>query len=501
MSKIEMNRKKKLTRRDFIKSSSGAVALAGVAGSGLAITVAKVNASSVPKKWDEEADIVIVGTGYTGLVAAIEAKKLGLSVHLLEKMRMIGGNSVIAGGGANAADPFRQKRQGIEDSPELHFKHTFEGGDMINDPEKVKYMVEHALEDCVVYLERLGVVWPEKVVRGFGSLYERTHYIGTYTDKKGRKWRKGAANIYAMLDKLQELGQPILFQHEVIEIIRENTIAGRVLGVEVKVGNTKKLFKAKKGVILASGGFGANIDWVVKHDRRLAHTDTSNHRGATGECIKFAEDIGADTLHMDYIQAIPYQAKSPYKAMFFEIDSEEIRKVSPSMPYRIFVNKNGNRFVDEGQRRDVIKFAGCSQPLFDPLPTTEANSIEELEAKLKLPQGSLVETARRYNSACEAQKDEEFGKDPSILYPLKTPPFKAISKAIKRHHTMGGLLVKGTTGQVIDRWGKIIPGLYAAGEVTGGTHGANRLGHNGTVDCIVFGQLCAKTVAKEESMV
>jgi urocanate reductase len=230
----------------------------------------------------------------------------------------------------------------------------------------------------------------------------------------------------------------------------------------------------------------------------LAETDATNHKGATGECIKFAEDIGADTLHMDYIQCIPKVVTAPFKATFFQIESEDIRQASASMPYRIFVNSEGKRFVDEGARRDVIKFAVLSQQPFDPIDRVEAETIEELEEKLGIPKGNLVETVEKYNSYCDAKEDPEFGKDPAILVPLRTPPFVADSRAMARHHTMGGLRVKGTTGQVIDRWGEVIPGLFAAGEVTGGTHGANRLGHNATVDCIVFGRLCAEVVAAEE---
>lgn len=490
--------KKKLSRRSFLKSTGVAIAVAGTAAAGLGVKTANA-ASEIPKKWDKEADVIMIGSGYSGLAGTLEARRLGLSILVLEKMKMPGGNSIIADGGANAVDPVRQKRQGIVDSTDLHFKHTMEGGDNINDPVKVRYMVEHALDDCVNYLEKLGVVWPEKVVRGYGSLYERTHYIGTYTDKRGRKWQKGAANIYAMLDEMERIGQPILLNHEVTRIIREQTLSGRVLGVEVKVGKKTQYLKAKKGVVLASGGFGANLAWVIQLDRRLEHTGTTNQPGATGECIKFAEDVGADTLHMDYIQAIPLKdVVPPFKGMFFLIESEEVRKASPSMPYRIFVNKDGKRFVDEGARRDVIKAACLAQPLFEPKATVTADTIEELEAKVGLPKGVLVETVKKYNAACDAKKDPEFGKDKTILVPLKTPPFKALTRAIQRHHTMGGLLVKGTTGEVIDRWGKIIPGLYAAGEVTGGTHGANRLGHNGTVDSIVFGQTCAREIAKSK---
>ena len=454
--------RKSMSRRNFLKSTGAAVAVA--AASGMVGAKTAEAATKIPKKWDKEADIIMVGSGYSGLAGTLEARRLGLSVLVLEKMKTPGGNSIIADGGANAVDPVRQKRQGIVDSTDLHFKHTMEGGDNINDPEKVRYMVEHALDDCVNYLENLGVKWPDKVVRGYGSLYERTHYIGTYTDKKGRKWQKGAANIYAMLDEMEKIGHSILLDHEVTQIIREKPLSGRVLGVEIKAGKKKLYFRAKKGVVLASGGFGANLEWVIQHDRRLEHTGTTNHPGATGECIKFAEDVGADTLHMDYIQAIPLKdVIPPFKGMFFLIESEEVRKASPSMPYRIFANKDGKRFVDEGARRDVIKATCLAQPLFEPKNLIEANTIEELEDKLGIPKGNLVETVNKYNAACDAKSDPEFGKDKSVLIPLRMPPFIARTRALQRHHTMGGLLVKGTTGEVIDRWGNIIPGLYSAG--------------------------------------
>lgn len=457
----------------------------------------KNNEYGPPVKWDRAADVVIVGTGFSGLAASIVANELGLSVILIEKMRLAGGNSIIAGGGANAVDSLRQRKQGIIDSIDLHFKQTMEGGDNINDPEKVREMVDSALENAVNFLERLGVIWPEKVIRGFGSLHERTHYPGYYIDKNGKKWIRGAANIQAMLDKLEDLDQEVLFNHKMIRIIREQNLSGRVLGIEVHAAGKSEYFMAKRGVIIASGGFAANLEWVIQIDRRLAHTDTSNRKCATGECIKLAQDIGADTLHMDYIQAIPMRVSAPFKGMFIQIESEEIRKTSASMPYRIFVNNKGSRFVDEGARRDIVKNAVLLQPLFEPMKDVKAGSIEELEVKLRLPKRSLVETVRNYNIACETKEDKDFHKDQTLLVPLKMGPFKAVSKAIMRHHTMGGLLVKGTSGQVIDRWGKVIEGLYAAGEVTGGTHGANRLGHNGTVDCLVFGQLCAKTIATE----
>jgi len=512
----EEKEQKRISRREFVKGA--AVGAAGVAAAGALASCTTATPEVIketvevpvevikevelkpwlPEKWDEEADMVIVGTGFAGLAAAVTANELGQSFLLLEKMPVPGGNSIIAGGGINAADPERQIPQGIEDSTDLHFKHTIEGGDNIADPEKVRYLVENALE-AVQFTEKYGVEWRDTVSQGFGALYPRTHSAIKYVDKDGNELRSGRATIIALLEHLEKVGEEVLFEHKVSRLIRESPLEGRVLGVEVEVNGDKKYFKANKGVILASGGFAGNPEWVAKLDRRQAGTDTTNHAGATGECIKFAEDIGADTLHMDYIQAIPsfWGLKPGFKAMFYNINSEEMRAAGGASGY-IFINVDGNRYVAESQRRDVIRDATVVQPLFEPLEErVVVDTLEELEEMLGIPKGNLVETINRYNAFCDAGEDLDFDKDPYTLVAFRTPPFRAMSHAIARHHTMGGLLVEGTTAQVVDRWGEIIPGLFAAGEVTGGTHGANRLGFNATPDCLVFGQLTANIVAAE----
>jgi len=438
--------------------------------------------------------VVIVGTGFSGLAAAIAALDAGVEVVVLEKARSPGGNSIISGGGANAVDPRRQAPQGVYDSIDLHFKQTFEEGDCLADPEKVRYFVENALEGCINYLENLMVKWSSKVSRGFGSLHERTHSVLRY-----REWRRGAAIVHALLDQLDKRHQPILLEHKVTRLIREKPLEGRVLGVEVEAAGAKKLFRARRAVVLASGGFAANLEWVAKHDRRLAEIGTTNRPTATGECIKMAQDIWADTVHMDYIQTVPRKVSLPFKAMLIVIESEEMREAPPSRAYRIFINKQGKRFVDEGARRDVISRAAFSQEVFEPLSDIEAGTIEELEEKLGIANGNLIETVHKYNSYCDAKEDPEFGKDANLLIPVRTPPFKAESLAPMRHHTMGGLVTEGTSTRVMDRWGKVIPGLYAAGEVTGGIHGSNRLGNNATPECIVFGMLCGRNAATESS--
>jgi urocanate reductase len=433
--------------------------------------------------------VLIVGSGFAGLTAAIEAHDAAKRVLILEKMSTPGGNSIISGGGANAVDPRRQIPYGIEDSVDLHFKQTFEGGDCIGDPEKIRFMVENAPEMCIDWLEGIGIVWHERVVRGLGALWERTHIPAEY-----KKYKRGAALSHALLEQVEKREIPILLKHEATRIIREKPLEGEVLGVEIEAGGKKLYFKAAKGLILASGGFAANLKMVIDHDRRLADTPTSNHAGSTGECLRMAEDVGADVVGMDYVQCIPRMARAPFKGRLFIMSSGESRNMD--IPYKVLVNGEGKRFVREDGRRSEITLAALDQPSFEPLPPTTANSIGELEKNLNIPDGQLVETIDRYNSHCDARRDPDYDKHSSTLIPCRTPPFQAQSAIPARHHTMGGLKVKGITGQVVDRWGNVIPHFYAVGEVTGGVHGTNRLGFNAISECIVFGRAVGKFVAQ-----
>jgi succinate dehydrogenase/fumarate reductase flavoprotein subunit len=442
----------------------------------------------LPEEWDNGIEVLIVGTGYAGLTAAIEAYDAGTGVLILEKMSFPGGNSVLSAGGANAVDPRRQIPYDIEDSIDLHFKHTFEGGDCVGDPEKIRFMVENSLEMCINWLSSIGVEWPDRVVRGYGALWERTHVPAKY-----KKYKSGAAITHALLDQVEKRGIPILLKHKVTEIIREKFLEGKVLGVEAETKGEILTFNASKALILASGGFAANLNMVIDHDRRLTETPTSNHIGSTGECIKIAEDIGAEVIGMDYIQCVPKIVKPPLKGKFFIISSKE--SMDKRNPYKIFINEEGNRFVREDGRRDEITYAALAQRSVKSVPIIKTDTIEELEKNLDISAGSLMKTIEEYNSYCDTKRDLDFNKHNITLIHCKTPPFQAYSAIPARHHTMGGLKVNGTTGQVVDRWGKNIPNFYAVGEVTAGIHGTNRVGFNAISDCIVFGRTIGKFVA------
>ena len=493
-----------VTRRQLL---AGTVAAAGIAGGGL-LFPSPLRAVDVPKKWDRKTDVVVIGTGYAGLAAAIEAHDAGAKVILIEKSQVIGGNSVIASGALNAVDPARQQKQGIEDSIDLHFKQTIEGGDFRGDPEKVRFMVEHGLEG-LQWLEKLGVEFEPKVYTVIGALWPRSHDPAN----KGR----GGAIIKVLKNQVDKRKIPLLMPCKLTGIVRKKPLTGDVLGIEVEYRKKKMYIRASRAVIQGTGGFGADVAMRSKYVPRLdKDVPTTNVKTATGEAITYAEDMGADVIGMDFIQllvACNFYTKQYGSLANLGIDSA------------IFVNTDGQRFVAEDSRRDVLAEAILKQPKkvllwvaddrcqkrFNADSTERiikdglafrADTLEALAKILKekfgTPEEVFLATVNAYNAYVQKGKDEAFGKKAANLKTIEKGPFWASPTQAGVHHTMGGLRTKGTTGQVLDRYGKIIPRLYAAGEVTGGVHGTNRLGGNATTDCIVFGRLAGMSAAKEK---
>jgi urocanate reductase len=496
-----------LSRRKFMAGTSMAMAGAMVAG---ALLPGNVKAVEPPKKWDRTTDVLIVGTGYAGLVAAIEVHDAGAKVTIIEKESVIGGNSVIASGIYNCADPEVQAKFGIKDSPDLHFQQTLVGGDYRGDPEKVKYMTENALAGRK-WLEKQGVAFDQKPYTAVGALWARSFD----PMEKGR----GGLIIKVLKAQVDKRKIPILMNAKLKAIVRQKTLDGTVMGAVVTEKGKDVYFKATKGVILATGGFSADVAMRSKHDPRLnVEVPTTNVPSATGEAITMAQNEGADVHGMDYIQmliACNYYTKKYGSLTNLGVD------------HALFVNLEGVRFVAEDQRRDVMAEGVLKQTKkvllwvadercakrFNPKLTEEiikdglafrANTLEQLakilNEKLQVPENTFLDTVAKYNESVRKGKDEQFGKKPENLKSVEVGPFYASPTQAGVHHTMGGLLTKGTTCQVIDRANKVIPRLYAAGEVTGGVHGTNRVGGNATVDCIVFGRNAGINAAKEKAL-
>lgn len=468
------------------------------------LMVKPIKEKELAVQFDTEADVVIIGAGGAGLAAGVSAYENGAkSVIILEKMHMIGGNTIRAGGAMNAVYDKKQKAQGIEDSIEKHFQQTYEGGNKVADQTLVRTLVTKA-PTVVDWLESLGLEWKEKMGSVIGSMWPRTHQavepLGTgYINTLSKAFEKHGGKIY-LSTKAESL---VLDKNRVVGVLAQS-----------KDGKTVE-FKAKKGVVLASGGYAANAamvkeyltDGVYTKDKLPANLETTNHPGATGEGILMAEKAGADLLDMQHIQLLPMPAD----------------RFGPTINVEscIFINKDGKRYVKEDGRRDEICLGTFAQKdgvyymindakiipadrkttsgedldkLIAKGTVVEANSLEELAKAIQVPVATLRKTVEAFNQSVD-KKEDEFGRK-IWVNKIDQAPFYATLRFPALHHTMGGVRID-KEAHVLDKKGAIIPGFYAAGEVTGGIHGANRLGGNAIADVMVFGRIAGKNAVLE----
>lgn len=450
-----------------------------------------------------ETDVLVIGGGGAGLAAAVTAHQEGASVIVLEKMPRLGGNTILSGGAYNAVDPGRQEAQGIEDSIDKHYEQTFNGGDQQGKPEMVRVLVEQAYP-ALEWLESLGMKFNDEVFTVLGGLWPRAH-------KPSTPLGTGFIDTYANYIDSHD-GIEVLLETEALELIVEN---GRVTGVIAKRMNDEVIVKASRGVVMATGGFGANAEMRDEFNKlwpALTTLKSTNHPGATGDGIIMAEAIGANLVGMEHIQLLPLGDPN---------SGSLSGNIEQGVENRIFVNKEGHRFVDEGARRDVMTLALLEQPdatLYVVLdstnyPTSETknnfnetieeliaqgrafkgDTLEELAAQINVDSDNLVAAVESFNTAVETGGPDAFGR---TLFDRKIEkaPFYAAPRVPTVHHTMGGVEID-ENAEVLDASGNPIPGFYAAGEVTGGIHGANRLGGNALADIAVFGRIAGRNAA------
>ena len=466
-----------------------------------ALSQAGVDASSlVPKEAEDkaleeqtlEADVVVIGAGGAGMTAAITAHEAGKEVILLEKMPYAGGNTTKSTGGMNAAETSVQAELGIEDSVQTFIDDTMTGGKNVNDLALVTTMAENSAE-AIDWLASIGAPLPE------------VSFSGGATNKRIHRPEGGAAVgpylVEKLLAKIGEDEISLLYNTEATELIVED---GAVTGVKATGDGVRYTINAK-AVVLATGGFGANLEMCAAYNPDLAGFVTTNSPCATGDGIKMAEAVGAATVDMEQIQIHPtvYQATSL-------MVTESVRGGGA-----ILVNASGERFVDEMETRDVVSAAEIAQEggyaylVFDQAQrdnlsaidsyvsnglTVQADTIEDLATQMGVDASNLQATVEAWNQAVAEQNDEAFGRTTGMDVDISVAPFYAIQIAPGIHHTMGGVKID-TTASVISVDGEPIPGLFAAGEVTGGVHGANRIGGNAVADIIVFGRIARQSAA------
>ena len=450
---------------------------------------------------DGTCDMVIVGAGGAGLSAAVAAAETnnGLKIVVLEKEAIIGGNTNSSTGGINAAETDIQKGLGIEDSKKLFYDDIMSGGNYENIPSLVENLVEHA-PVTISWLTGLGVDLTDVGLMGSSSV-KRTHRP------------KGGTAIGPHLMKVLKEAT----SNKDIEIRTSNKVTdlltavdGSVTGVKVENANGSAYTLAAKAVIIATGGFGANLDMVTSLQPSLKGFATLNHPGATGDAFGWVTAIGGATIQMANIQIHPTAEATNHILI-----TEAVRGNGA-----ILVNHESKRFCNEMDTRDVVSAAILAQTqgeaflIFDQGVRKSLASIEtyanqhllkegatvaELAQAIGVPAADLEATLNRYNTYQKEGVDKDFGRSATgMTASLVTAPYYAVRVTPAIHHTMGGLSVNTNT-QVLRADGTPIPGLYAAGEVTGGLHGANRLGGNGVADIVVNGRLAGINAGRAAS--
>ena len=487
-----------------------------------------------------DADVVVVGAGGAGMTAAISAAADGLKVVVVESQAMVGGNSVRATGGMNAAktplqdkntfgesagvektlaaaegyadnetitalaatvseqwEAYKANPEGYFDSVELMELDTMIGGKGINNPELVKTLCSNTA-DSIVWLDSVGASLTSVGAFG-GASVKRIHRP---VNAEGKTLSVGAYIVPILEKNLQDAGVEIILNTTVDTILTDAN--GAACGVSGVANDGSKLTVNADAVILTTGGFGANLDMVVSYKPELAGFMTTNAAGIQGQGIKMAEALGAATVDMDQIQIHP-----TVEANTASLITEGLRGDGA-----ILVNAEGKRFFDEVSTRDKVSAAEIAQPgsysylIVDQAMadasnviqgyikkgfTTQGETYEELAKALGMDEAAFAETMNTWNSYVEAKNDPDFGRT-SFANPLNTAPYYAIKVTAGVHHTMGGLKIN-PAAEVLTEDGSAIAGLFAAGEVTGGVHGANRLGGNAVADFVVFGRIAAQSAA------
>ncbi len=489
---------------------------------------------------DATVDVLVIGAGGAGLSAAVSAAENGASVIVVEKMSMTGGNTLRCGGAFNSYDPEGQANvemtaslgEAVEkllahevvsdghqklidevrgqyeaykasgstalfDSPEWHALQTLDAGDYIGNIELIRTLTNSALP-TKQWLATHGVEWSPDIRTVVGALWNRSAQTTNTT---------GADFIKALEVEAAQNGALLYLDTKAETLLVEGgAVKGAVITNEKGESVT---VRANKGVIIATGGFGANVEMRVKYNKHWPDLGesikTNNHAGATGDGILMGEAAGGALLDMEWIQLMPLNPVSG-------------GGISGYVNNAIYVNKEGKRYVNEDNRRDVLAAKTLEQTdsiFFIINDQTEVDSVSmdqgtldymvtngmmfsgetpaELAAAMGVDPAALTATIEEYNKCVDAQKDE-FGR---ALWgaKLENPPYYAASYSPAVHHTMGGLMIDMDT-HVIGTDGNIIPGLYAAGEVTGGIHGTNRVGGNAVPDALCFGKIAGQNAAK-----
>ena len=528
-----------ITSNAFVEAAKAALTEAGLNPDDY---MAKADKTANGETVSYDADVVVIGAGGAGMTAAITAAAEGKSVVIVESQAMVGGNSVRATGGMNAGKTVYQDENefgesaGVEktlktaaekyadnatitalaktvseqwatyqadpkgyfDSVELMELDTMIGGKGINDPALVETLCSNSA-DAIDWLDEHGITLHSVSSFG-GASVKRIHRP---VNDEGKTVSVGSYMIPLLQENCDKAGVQTLLNTTATELLTDAN--GAVVGVKATGSTGETITVNAKAVVLTTGGFGANLDMVTEYKPELKGFMTTNAAGAQGQGIEMATAVGADTVDMDQIQIHP-----TVEANTAALITEGLRGDGA-----VLINAEGKRFIDEVGTRDVVSAAEIAQTgsyswLVVDQAMVDASSViqgyikkgytvtgqtyEELAKAMGVDEAAFAETMKTWNGYVEAKNDPDFGRT-SFAKALDTAPYYAIKVTAGVHHTMGGLKINTNT-EVLKADGSVIPGLFAAGEVTGGVHGANRLGGNAVADFTVFGRIAGAAASK-----
>ena len=531
-----------ITSNAFVEAAKAALTEAGLNPDDY---MAKADKTANGETVSYDADVVVIGAGGAGMTAAMTAADAGQKVVILESQAMVGGNSARATGGMNAAKTVYQDENefdqaaGVEktlataaekyadnetitalaktvseqwaayqanptgyfDSVELMELDTMVGGKGINNPELVKTLCE-GTADAIDWLDENGITLHNVSSFG-GASVKRIHRP---VNAEGKTVSVGSYMIPLLEENCKKAGVQILLNTTANEILTDAN--GAAVGVKATGSTGETVTVNAKAVVLTTGGFGANLDMVTEYKPELKGFMTTNAAGAQGQGIEMATAVGADTVDMDQIQIHP-----TVEANTAALITEGLRGDGA-----VLINAEGKRFIDEVGTRDVVSAAEIAQTgsyswLVVDQAMVDASSViqgyikkgytktgatyEELAKELDVDPATFANTMETWNGYVEAKNDPDFGRT-SFANPLNNGPYYAIKVTAGVHHTMGGVTINSAT-EVLKEDGTVIPGLFAAGEVTGGVHGANRLGGTAVADFVVFGRIAGESAANYAS--
>ncbi len=474
--------------------------IAATAASLSGLSALPARATEPPHRWDAVCDVLVAGGGGAGLAAAVAAAELGAHVILAEKLPLLGGDTLRSTGYLAAPGNPAQQEAGITDSVEQYERETFEAGRRSADPAVVKALAEN-LPETLHWLTDHGVVFDGRNYEIYGALYPRC---------VKPVLSRGSAYIRALSEKAAQAGAQLHAETalETLYTAPEGSVIGAALR---RSDGTLFTVRAEKGVVIATGGFGANPSLIAEVAPRFAGLATDNSPGSTGDALAIAQRIGAQLTNLASVECVAGNppGKKRHARLFIPSDF-------------ILVNREGRRFVEEdAERLDItealLKAGGRCWAVFDAQGESrldpvsrkglyqawvadeawQAESPQALAQAAGLSASGLAQTLRNYNRQAWG-RTTPVGKCRRIgCSPIDRAPFWSFEVGLTIHYTNGGLAID-REARCLDAEGRPIAGLYAAGEVTGSVHGANRLGGNGLADALTFGRLAGAACATRQ---